>query len=109
MILVLSLNAILVLPTFGVAIPGLPGAPRERACSSARHFHIGGQQQARQTLRPFSLSRGLGDQILTDLDLDMRQATPFAMHRDGIIGRVGDAIRLVIAHNETFFGAQQFK
>jgi len=47
--------------------------------------------------------------VLADLDFDVRQATPLAMYRDGIVGQISDAVRLIIAHHETVLSAQQFE
>src|SRR5215470_4196501 len=82
---------------------------RAGSASSARELGIGRRQQPRQTLGPASLTIGIGNQILTDLDFDMRQTAALAMHRDGVVRQVADPVGLVLADNKIAFGPQQFR
>src|SRR5205823_4572208 len=83
-------------------------APRGSAPSSAQELGVGGGQQPGQALGPLPLAGRVDYQILTDLDLDMRQAAPLAMHWDRIVGLVADLVRLIFADHQVPFGAQQF-
>ena len=71
--------------------------PRVARRSTARNASVGRRQEARQALGPGGLPGRLGDQILADLDLDMRQAAALAMHRDGVVGQIADSVGLVLA------------
>ena len=88
---------------------GSIGTSRLSERSLAREFRVCGGQQARQAFGPGGLARRVVDLVLADLDLDMRQAAPLAMHRDGVVGQIVTAVGLVIADDETVFGAQQFE
>ena len=79
------------------------------SASSAQELGIGRRQQPRQTLGPASLTIGIGNQILADLDFDMPQTPALAMHRDGVVRQVADPLGLVLADDEIAFGAQQFR
>ena len=69
-------------------------------------MYVCGRQQARQALGPDCLADRFGDLVLTNLDLDMREAAPLAMHRDGVVGQIADRVRLVFADDETLLGLQ---
>src|SRR5581483_4354804 len=49
----------------------------------------------------------IGDQVLADLDLDMGQAAPLAMDRDGVVGEVADTIGLVVADDEVALALEE--
>ena len=46
------------------------------------------RQQAREQRSPGALPLVTNDQVLADLNRHMMQATPFAMHRNGVIRRI---------------------
>src|ERR1051326_6221109 len=83
------------------------GADRSRPRGSKRpsfaalaKLGIGLRQEPREARRPSRLARRIGDQILTDLDLDLRQATCFAMHPDRGVAEIPDRVGLVVANCE---------
>ncbi len=74
---------------------------------SGAELVVRSRQETREPLGPGGLPCRFGDQILADLDLDMRQAAALAVDRDGVVGQVGDPVGLVLADEELAFGAQQ--
>ena len=69
-----------------------PSHRLERA--AATNCLIGVRQQPRQSAGPMRAGRSyIVDQILPDFDGDMMQLSPLAMHRDGVIGEIGDGCR----------------
>ena len=66
-------------------------------------------EPARETLGPLALPGFVGDEVLPNLDLDMRQAAPLAVDGDRIIGAVGDRVRLVVADDPRAFCADQLE
>src|SRR5258706_186836 len=55
------------------------------------------RQETRQALRIVPLPVRLDDEVLADLDLDIRQAAPLAMDRNAVVGLVADPIGLIVA------------
>ena len=49
------------------------------------------------------------DQVLPDLELDMRKPAPFAVIDDGVVGHVADRVGFVVADDEIAFSPEQPK
>ena len=64
-------------------------------------------EQLDQALTPFQLPRFVTDQILSDLELDMRQPSLLTMNRGRVVFGGGHEIRLVVAHYQVVVTAQQ--
>src|SRR5262249_26968428 len=60
-----------------------------------------------QPVGPLALALLVGDEILTDFELDMRQATLLAVGRDAVVGQVADKIRLVVADDQVTLTAEE--
>ena len=87
--------------------PGRPSASHR--ADSAPEFAVGFREQPREALGPGGLACEIGEQVLADFDLDMREAAPLAMHRYGVVGQVADPVRLVFADDEIGLAAQQLR
>ncbi len=66
-------------------------------------------QQTFEARCPDGLAGLVRDQVLTDFDLDMRQATAFGVLRDAIVGDIAHRVWGVIANHEVAFRAQQIE
>src|ERR1051325_72469 len=86
-----------------------PRGSRPPSLAALAKLGIGLRQESRQARGPSGLARRIDDQILADLDLDMRQPTLFAMHRHGVIAEIADGVGFVVADAEIALAAQQIE
>ena len=82
----------------------------DRVAGASRYAVLDRERRERRPHLPESNGEGLGpglgaravaDQVLAQLDLDMGQAAPLAVHRDRIVGRPYDGVGLVVADGES--------
>ena len=93
----------------GVAVWPPDGQASPAATAGARPGEtpfVGFAQQPRHAPRPRGLALTVRDQILADLDLDMVEAAPLAVHRDRVVAVIGDRVGLVGADYQIALGAQ---
>src|ERR1700722_9261911 len=57
---------------------------------------LGGLERPRHALGPHRLPRLVPDEVLANLDLDVRQSAHLAVLGDGVIGLVADEVGLVV-------------
>ncbi len=67
---------------------------------------VGQWQEAGEAQCPGGLAGLVADQVLADLDLDMRQGSAFAMHRYRVVARIGDRVGGVVADREVALRTQ---
>ena len=65
------------------------------------------RKQSHKQRRKFPLTRFVRDEVLANFECHMVQTPLLAMDGDRIIRRVGDAIRFVVAEDETFLTMQE--
>src|SRR5271166_2549821 len=64
-------------------------------------------QHPREAEGPGALAAFIGDQILTDLDQDMMQATALGVDWDGVVRSVADDVRRIVADEQIIFLIEQ--
>ena len=74
-----------------------------------RHGLNGGGQEPREARGPRVLPCAVGDEVLPDLELDVRKPAPFAVIDDGVVGRIADGVGFVVTDDEIAFSRSACK
>ena len=69
----------------------------------------GGGQEPREALGPRVLSASVGDEVLPDLDLDVRKTALFTVLDDGVVGQIAGGVGFVFPDDEIAFTPERLE